>query len=331
MTLPQEMTAIEITEPGGPDVLQATTIPVPEPDTNEVLIKVAAAGVNRPDVIQRKGLYPPPPGASPIPGLEVAGTIVAKGPETSRYSIGDQVTALVTGGGYAQYCVANARAALPFPQRFDPVLAAALPETYFTVWHNLFFRGGLMSGETLLVHGGASGIGTTAIQIAKAFGVTVFTTAGSAEKCDFCEKLGADLAINYKEDDFVAAIKDKTGGKGVNFITDMVGGDYIQRNLDCIAEDGRIHQIAFLRGAKANVDFTRLMIKRITLTGSTLRPRSIAVKAQLARALEDQVWPLLSNGSVRPVIETVFPLEKAADAHRLMEESRHIGKILLTV
>jgi putative PIG3 family NAD(P)H quinone oxidoreductase len=331
MSLPQEMTAIEIHDPGGPDVLQPVKMAVPEAGATELLIKVEAAGVNRPDVIQRKGGYPPPPGASPIPGLEVAGTIVAKGAETSRYRIGDQVTALVTGGGYAQYCVADERAALPFPQRFDAVLAAALPETFFTVWHNLFFRGGLMSGETLLVHGGSSGIGTTAIQIAKAFGVTVFTTAGSKEKCDFCEKLGAELAINHREEDFVAAIKEKTGGKGVNFVLDMVGGDYIERNLHCVAEDGRIHQIGFLKGPKATVDFTRLMIKRITLTGSTLRPRSIAVKAQLARALEDQVWPLLSNGAIRPVIETVFPLEKAADAHRLMEEGSHIGKILLTV
>jgi putative PIG3 family NAD(P)H quinone oxidoreductase len=331
MSLPQEMTAIEIREPGGADVLQPVKMAVPKPAPTELLIKVEAAGVNRPDVIQRKGGYPPPPGASPIPGLEVAGTIVAKGAETSRYRIGDQVTALVTGGGYAQYCVADERAALPFPQRFDAVLAAALPETFFTVWHNLFFRGGLMSGETLLVHGGSSGIGTTAIQIAKAFGATVFTTAGSKEKCDFCEKLGAELAINHREEDFVAAIKEKTGGKGVNFVLDMVGGDYIERNLHCVAEDGRIHQIGFLKGPKATVDFTRLMIKRITLTGSTLRPRSIAVKAQLARALEDQVWPLLSNGAIRPVIETVFPLEKAADAHRLMEEGSHIGKILLTV
>jgi putative PIG3 family NAD(P)H quinone oxidoreductase len=331
MNLPQEMTAIEIREPGGPDVLQPVRMAVPEAGATELLIKVNAAGVNRPDVIQRNGGYPPPPGASPIPGLEIAGTIVAKGAETSRYRIGDQVTALVTGGGYAQYCVADERAALPFPQRFDAVLAAALPETFFTVWHNLFFRGGLMSGETLLVHGGSSGIGTTAIQIAKAFGVTVFTTAGSKEKCDFCEKLGADLAINHREEDFVSVIKDKTGGKGVNFILDMVGGDYIERNLQCVAEDGRIHQIGFLQGPKATVDFTRLMVRRITLTGSTLRPRHIAVKAQLARALEDQVWPLLSNGAIRPVIETVFPLEKAADAHRLMEEGSHIGKILLTV
>lgn len=330
MSLPQEMTAIEIREPGGPDVLQPAKMPVPETGATELLIKVEAAGVNRPDVVQRQGLYPPPPGASPIPGLEIAGTIVARGAETSRYNIGDQVTALVTGGGYAQYCVADERAALPIPQRFDPVHAAALPETYFTVWHNLFFRGGLMSGETMLVHGGTSGIGTTAIQIAKAFGVTVFTTAGSARKCGFCEKLGADLAINYREEDFVAVIKEKTGGKGVNFILDMVGGDYVQRNLHCVAEDGRIHQIAFLKGAKATVDFSRLMIKRIKLTGSTLRPRTIAVKAQLARALEDQVWPLLANGSIKPIIDTVFPLEKAADAHRLMEEGGHIGKILLT-
>jgi NADPH2:quinone reductase len=330
MALPEMMTAIDIVEPGGPEALQPVQIPTPNPASGEILVQVEAAGVNRPDVIQRKGDYPPPPGASPIPGLEIAGTVVAKGESTSRYHIGDKVTALVTGGGYAQYCVADERAALPFPARFDAVLAAALPETYFTVWHNLFFRGGLMAGETLLIHGGTSGIGTTAIQIAKAFGATVFVTAGSAEKCAFCEELGADLAINYKEQDFVAAVKEKTGGKGVNFILDMVGGDYIQRNLYCVAEDGRIHQIAFLQGSKAEVDFSRLMTKRITLTGSTLRPRTIAVKAQLARALEDQIWPLLSNGTIRPIIETVFPLEQAAEAHRLMEASTHTGKIILT-
>lgn len=331
MTLPASMTAVEIAGRGGPEVLKPVQMPLPAPGSSQLLIRVEAAGVNRPDVLQRQGAYPPPPGASPIPGLEVAGIIAAKGAKTSRYQVGDMVTALVTGGGYAQYCVAEESAALPFPERFDAVLSAALPETYFTVWHNLFFRGGLMAGETLLVHGGASGIGTTAIQIAKAFGATVFTTAGTAEKCEFCEKLGADLAIHYREQDFVAAVKERTGGKGADVILDMVGGDYVQRNLHAVAEDGRIHQIAFLQGASVTVDLTRLMIRRITLTGSTLRPRSTAVKAQLARALEDQVWPLLSNGTVRPVIETVFPLEQAAEAHRLMESGSHTGKIMLSV
>jgi len=330
-SLPNAMTAIAISEPGGPDVLKPVEIPVPVPGPNEILIRVEAAGVNRPDVLQRKGAYPPPPGASEIPGLEIAGEIVAAGQGAARFAPGDRVTALVTGGGYAQYCLAHEGAALPFPREFDAVHAAALPETYFTVWHNLFYRGGLARGETLLVHGGSSGIGTTAIQIAKAFGATVFTTAGSAEKCAACEALGADVAINYREEDFVAAVKEKTDGRGVDIILDMVGGDYLQKNIYCAAEDGRIHQIAFLHGSKATVDFNRLMRKRITLTGSTLRPRTPEVKAQLARALEDRVWPLLSAGEVKPIIDSTFPLEKAAEAHARMESNVHIGKIILTL
>ncbi len=329
-SLPEKMTAIAITEPGGPEVLEPTEMVPPKPGANQILVKVEAAGINRPDVMQRQGLYPPPPGASEIPGLEIAGEIVARGEGAERFGIGDRVTALVTGGGYAQYCVAEEQIALPYPKGFDAVRAAALPETFFTVWHNVFYRGGLMAGESILIHGGTSGIGTTAIQLAKAFGATVLTTAGSAEKCTACEELGADLAINYRDQDFVERVKDATDGKGVNFILDMVGGDYIQKNLNCVAEDGRIHQIAFLHGPKATVDFTRLMIRRATFTGSTLRPRPVTVKAQLARGLEEQVWPLLESGKVKPIIDSTFPLEKASDAHRRMEESAHIGKIILT-
>jgi putative PIG3 family NAD(P)H quinone oxidoreductase len=330
MSLPQMMTAIAISAPGGPEGLQPVEMAVPEPGANQILVKVEAAGVNRPDVMQRQGRYPAPPGASEIPGLEIAGEIVALGEGVQRFKLGDRVTALVTGGGSAQYCVAEAQIALPFPQGFDAVRAAALPETYFTVWHNVFYRGGLMAGETILIHGGTSGIGTTAIQMAKVFGAKVFTTAGSAEKCAACEALGADLAINYREEDFVERVKEATGGKGVEFILDMVGGDYVQRNLNCVAEDGRIHQIAFLGGPKATVDLTRLMVRRITLTGSTLRPRPTSVKAQLARGLEEQVWPLLASGRIKPLIDSTFALEKAGDAHRRMESSAHIGKIMLT-
>ena len=331
MTLPAKMTAIAISEPGGPDVLQPIEAALPRPGTRELLVRVEAAGVNRPDVMQRKGLYPPPPGASEIPGLEIAGEVVELGADVTRFRVGDKVTALVTGGGYAQYCVADERAALPFPAGFDAVSAAALPETFFTVWQNLFARGRLQAGESLLVHGGSSGIGTTAIQLAKAFGATVFTTAGSAEKCAACERLGADHAINYREADFVAVVKEKTGGRGVDLILDMVGGDYFQRNLLTAADDGRIHQIAFQAGPKATVDFTRMMLKRITLTGSTLRPRPMEVKEQLARALEEKVWPLLAKGDVKPVIDSRFPLEQAAEAHRRMETNAHIGKIILTI
>lgn len=330
MTLPPHMISIAITEPGGPDVLQPVQTALPRPGAGELLVRVEAAGVNRPDVMQRKGLYPPPPGASEIPGLEIAGEVVELGAGATRFRPGDKVAALVTGGGYAQYCVADERAALPFPAGFDAVSAAAVPETFFTVWQNVFERGRLQAGESFLVHGGSSGIGTTAIQLAKAFGATVFTTAGSAEKCAVCEKLGADHAINYHEADFVAVIKEITGGKGVDLILDMVGGDYFQRNLLAAAEDGRIHQIAFMNGPKATVDFTRMMLKRITLTGSTLRARSMEVKGRLARALEEQVWPLLAEGRVKPVIDSSFSLELAADAHRRMETHAHIGKIVLT-
>jgi NADPH2:quinone reductase len=331
MTVPTQMTAITITAPGEPDVLQPAEMAVPRPGPGELLIRVEASGVNRPDVMQRKGLYPPPPGASDIPGLEIAGEVVELGTGISRFGLGDKVTALVTGGGYAQYCVADERVALPFPAGFDAMNSAAIPETFFTVWQNVFERGRLAAGESFLVHGGSSGIGTTAIQLAKAFGATVFTTAGSAEKCAACEKLGADHAINYREADFVSVIKEKTAGRGVDLILDMVGGEYFQRNLMSAADDGRIHQIAFLNGPKASMDFTRMMIKRITLTGSTLRPRPIEVKAKLARALEEKVWPLLAQGAVKPVIDSSFPLERAADAHARMEVSAHIGKIMLTV
>lgn len=331
MSLPAFMKAIVIAEPGGPEVLKPVEMPLPSPGDGEILVKVEAAGVNRPDVLQRQGLYPPPPGASPIPGLEVAGEIVALGAGVQRFKLGDKVTALVTGGGYAEYCIADERATLPFPSGFDAVKAAALPETFFTVWQNVFARGGLKAGETFLVHGGSSGIGTTAIQLAKAFGARVFTTASSAEKCAACEALGADIAINYREADFVAIIKDKSGGKGVDLILDMVGGDYVQRNLNCVADDGRIHQIAFIGGSKATVDFTRLMVKRVTLTGSTLRARPMAVKEELAHALAEKVWPLLESGAVAPVIDGTFPLEQAAQAHQRMETNAHIGKIILTL
>lgn len=331
MPLPPIMTAIAIKSTGGPEMLQAVERPVPVPGGRELLVKVEAAGINRPDVLQRQGLYPAPAGASDIPGLEIAGEVVAAGEGVSRYGPGDKVTALVTGGGYAEYCLADEGSALPWPSGFDAVRAAALPETFFTVWHNVFYRGRLRPGQTILVHGGASGIGTTAIQMAKAFGAIVFATASDAEKCAFCERLGAQVAINYREQDFPIVVKEKTDGRGVDFILDMVGGDYVQRNLNCIAEDGQIHQIGFLGGARATVDFTRLVLKRVTLTGSTLRARSAAVKAELARALEEKVWPMLSSGAIGPVIDRAYPLPGAAEAHRRMESSAHIGKIILTV
>ena len=330
MTLPATMKAIGISRPGGAEVLTLVEMAVPQPGPSEVLVRVAAAGVNRPDVLQRQGNYPPPPGASEIPGLEIAGEVVATGEGTSRFKPGDKVTALVTGGGYAEYCLADERATLPIPAGLDFVQAAGLPETFFTVWQNVFERGGLKAGETFLVHGGASGIGTTAIQMAKAFGARVFATAGSAAKCAACATLGADLAINYREEDFVAVIRQETGGKGVDLILDMVGGDYVNRNIQAAAEDGRIHQIAFQQGAKVTVDLMRLMLKRITLSGSTLRARSYEVKGRIARALEEKVWPLLAAGQIRPVIDSTFPLEKAADAHRRMEANAHTGKIILT-
>ena len=330
-SLPETMTAIEIREPGGPEVLVPATRPVPRPGAGEVLIKVAAAGVNRPDVLQRKGGYPPPKGASDIPGLEVAGTVVAAGPEVETPKVGEQVCALVTGGGYAEYCVAPAPQCLPVPRGFSLEQAACLPETFFTVWINVFQRSGLKPGESFLVHGGTSGIGTTAIQLAKAFGCTVFATAGSAEKVKACKDLGADHAINYKDEDFVYVVNESTGGKGVDVILDMVGGDYIARDIKALAEDGRLSFIAFLGGPKAEVNFAAVMMKRLTITGSTLRARPVAVKAALAAELKAKVWPLLEAGTVAPVMAARFPLAEAARAHALMESSGHIGKIVLTV
>ena len=330
-SLPDSMTAIEISEPGGPEVLKPVSKAIPEPGSGEILIKVAAAGVNRPDVLQRKGLYPPPPDASPLPGLEVAGTVVASGSETRRFHEGSQVCALVHGGGYAEYCIAHETSALPIPDGLSAIEAACLPETFFTVWTNVFDRGGLRSGETFLVHGGSSGIGTTAIMLASTFGARVFATAGSADKCTACENLGAELAINYRNEDFVAATNQATDGKGVDLILDMVGGDYIERNIEAAADQGRIVQIAFLNGPIAEVNFAPLMQKRLTLTGSTLRIRTVDEKANIAQALENNVWPLIEAGRVKPVIHAQFPLDRAAGAHALMEDSHHIGKIVLTV
>ena len=329
-TLPTRMTAIGIKKSGGPEVLVPEQRPVATPGVGEILVKVAAAGVNRPDVMQRQGLYPPPPGAPDIPGLEIAGEIVALGSGVKRWKIGDRVMALVVGGGYAEYCLAQASHVLPVGTL--PIIeAAAIPETFLTVWHNVFERGALKAGETLLVHGGSSGIGTTAIQLAKAFGARVITTAGSAEKCAACRKLGADVAINYKTEDFVAATKAATGDKGADVILDMVGGDYIARNYEAAAVEGRIVQIAFQGGPKAEVNFMRLMLKRLHHTGSTLRSRSNADKAAIARAVEDNVLPLLAAGKVKPIIYKTFPLAKASEAHALMESSTHIGKIVLEV
>ncbi|MDP2409572.1 MAG: NAD(P)H-quinone oxidoreductase [Pseudolabrys sp.] len=327
---PATMTAIGIKTPGDADVLVPEQRPVPAPKTGEILVKVAAAGVNRPDVVQRKGLYPAPPGASDIPGLEIAGEVVAVGPEVSRWKAGDRVMALVSGGGYAEYCLAHESHALPVGA-LPMIEAAAFPETAFTVWHNVVERGGLKSGETLLVHGGTSGIGTTAIQLAKALGARVIATAGSGEKCEACRKLGADVAVNYKTEDFVAATKTATGGKGADVILDMVGGDYIARNYEAAAVEGRIVQIAFMGSAKATVDFMRIMLKRLHHTGSTLRSRSVADKAAIARAVEQTVLPLVTAGKIKPVIYKTFPLAEAAEAHRLMESSSHIGKIVLTL
>jgi putative PIG3 family NAD(P)H quinone oxidoreductase len=327
----KEIAAIEIVEPGGPEVLRPAKRPVPEIGDEEVLIQVAAAGVNRPDVLQRQGRYPPPPGAPDIPGLEVAGVIVAAGKSVSEPKVGDAVCALVSGGGYAEYCAAPSPQCLPLPRGIDPVAAAAIPETFFTVWDNVFERGRLAAGETLLVHGGSSGIGTTAIQLARARGARVFATAGSSEKCAACERLGAERAINYKTEDFVAAVKEATEGRGVNLILDIVGAEYFPRNLQSLAVEGRLVQIALMSGARVELDLLPLMVRRLTLTGSTLRPRSVEQKAAIARALHREVWPLLESGAVRPVIYQTFPLAEAASAHRLMETSAHIGKIVLVV
>ncbi len=330
-SVPETMTAIGFDAPGGPEVLKPQARPVPKPGAGEILVEIAAAGVNRPDVLQRLGGYNPPPGASDVPGLEFAGTVVALGEATGRYKLGDQLCGLVAGGGYAQYATVHESNALPIPAGLSLVEAAAVPETYFTVWTNVFQRGGLKEGESFMVHGGTSGIGTTAIQLAKAFGATVLATAGSAEKCAACRDLGADHAINYREVDFVAAAKEATRGRGVNLILDMVGGDYIARNYEAASESGRIVQIAFLNSPKAEVNFSRLMLKRLSHTGSTLRPRTIAEKAAIATELEAQVWPLLAAGRCKPVIYRTFPLAEAAAAHRLMESNAHIGKIVLTL
>jgi NADPH2:quinone reductase len=331
MNVAETMTAIEISSPGGPEVLKPVTRPVPEPKAGEVLIEVAAAGINRPDVFQRKGHYDPPPGAPDIPGLEIAGRIVKVASDVTAFKVGDQVCALVAGGGYAEFCTAPAPQCLPVPAGLSMVEAAALPETFFTVWSNVFDRGNLKSGESLLVHGGSSGIGTTAIQLGRAFGARVFTTAGSAEKCDACLKLGAERAINYRDEDFVEAVKAATDGRGVDVVLDMVGGDYIPRSLSVMAADGRHVSIAFLRGSKTTLDFNAIMRKRLTLTGSTLRPRPVADKAAIADKLKAQVWPKIAEGAIRPVIYKALPLAEAAAAHALMESSEHIGKIVLVV
>lgn len=330
-TVPASMKAIEISEPGGPDMLRPCTRPVPQPGAGEVLVKVAAAGVNYPDVAQRRGNYPPPPGASDLPGLEIAGAVAALGPGVSGPAPGDEVCALVSGGGYAEYCAVPAPQCLPIPDGLDTVRAAALPETFFTVWTNLFDGGRMKAGETVLIHGGSGGIGTTAIQIARAFGARVFATARTPEKCAFCEELGAERAINYADEDFVAVVRELTEKRGVDLILDMVGGDYLARNVRALAVEGRLVQIAVREGAEATIPLGLLMVKRLVLTGSTLRPRTVAQKGAIAAALEREVWPLLAEGSVRPVIHATFALDAAAEAHALMESSAHIGKIVLTV
>ena len=329
ITIPAQMHHIAMEAPGGPEVLVLATGPMPRPATGEVLIRVAAAGINRPDVLQRTGNYPPPPGASPILGLEVSGTVVALGAEVTGWHEGDAVCALVAGGGYAEYCVAPAPQCLPVPAGLSVIDAAGLPETVFTVWSNVFDRGRLAAGESFLVHGGSSGIGTTAIQLAHAFGAHVFATAGSPEKCAVCRDLGAERAIDYRQEDFVAVLKEATQGRGVDVILDMIGGPYVEKNLRSLALEGRLVQIAFLQGSKVTLDLAHLMVRRQTITGSTLRPRPVAEKAAIARNLRDKVWPLIEAGKVRPVIDRSFPLAEAAAAHRLMESSAHIGKILL--
>jgi len=331
MPLPYSMRFIAMREPGPPDVLYEADGPVPAVKPGEVLIEVAYAGVNRPDCLQRSGAYPPPPGASDLPGLEIAGEVVALGAGSSRHKLGDKVMSLVAGGGYAQYCIAQDAQAMAVPPGLSMAEAGAIPETLMTVWHNVFERGGLKQGETLLIHGGSSGIGTMAIQLATAFGSKVIVTVGSKDKADACLKLGAFSAINYKTEDFVAAVRTATDGAGANVILDMVGGEYVERNYDAAAVDGRIVQIAFLGGPKATVNFAKLMVKRLHHTGSTLRPRSNADKAAMVAAIEAKVMPLLRQGRIKPLMDSTFPLEKAADAHRRMETSEHIGKIVLAV
>jgi len=325
------MNAVEITAPGGPEMLRMVKRPRPSPAAGEALIKVTAAGVNRPDIMQREGRYPPPPGASDIPGLEVAGTVTAVGDGVDAGMVGTEVCALVTGGGYAELCTAAAALCLPWPDGYDAVRAAVLPETFFTVWTNVFQRANLRRGETLLVHGGAGGIGTTAIQLARAFGATVLTTAGSDAKCEACLGLGAARAVNYNSEDFAAAVRDATGGDGVNVILDMVGGDYLRRNIGCLAAGGRLVQIALQRGAKGELDLSAVMLKRLTITGSTLRARSVTEKTAIADALRAHVWPLLNDQTVAPVMHKTFSLPEAAAAHAELDCGAHIGKVALTV
>ena len=329
--IPEKMNAVAISVPGGPMVLKPERRPVPHPGPGEILVRVHAAGVNRPDVLQRKGAYPPPKGASDLPGLEVAGEVAALGEGALRWSIGDRVCALTAGGGYAEYVTVHASNALPLPAGFTYTEAAALPETCFTVWHNVFERGALKSGDALLVHGGSSGIGTIAIQLASAFGATVIATAGSAEKCEACLKLGATRAVNYREEDFVAAVREATDGKGADVILDMVGGSYVDRNISAAAVEGRIVQIATQEGAVATADVSKIMLKRLVYTGSTLRPRTVEVKGAIAAALESKVWPLLASRRIAPVMDMIFPLGDAWRAHERMEEGAHIGKIVLDV
>ncbi len=329
--LPSRMTVIGISSPGGPEVLVPEERPVPAPGRGEILVKVAAAGVNRPDVRQRQGNYPPPKGAGDIPGLEIAGEVVALGEGVTRFKLGDKVCALVIAGGYAEYCLAHESHALKVPPSLSMVEAAAIPETFFTVWQHLMMRCHMKSGEWVLVHGGTSGIGTTAIMLAKAFGGHVITTAGSDEKCAAAKKLGADVAVNYKTEDFVEATRKATGGKGADVILDIVGGDYIDRNYDAAAEQGRIAQVSFAGNPKATANFARMMAKRLVHEGSTLRPRTVAEKAEIARGIEEKVWPLVAAGKIKPVIDSTFPLAKASEAHARMESSQHIGKIVLTV
>jgi NADPH:quinone reductase len=323
------MRAIEITEPGGPEVLRPAIRPDPKPLAGEVVIKVAAAGVNRPDTMQRKGAYPPPPGASDIPGLEVAGTVVAVGQGVSEPAIGAEVCALVAGGGYADLCIAPAVQCLPVPKGLTLVEAASLPETFFTVWSNVFDRGRLSPGESLLVQGGSSGIGVTAIQMARAMGHRVFATAGNAEKCAACERLGAERCVNYKDEDFVEVVKAATGGTGVDVILDMVGGEYVARELSLLADSGRLVMISTLGGAKAQINLREIMAKRLVITGSTLRPRPVEFKGAIARALREKVWPLIESGAIKPVVFRTFPLDEASEAHRLIESGENIGKVVL--
>ena len=331
MTDNKAMNCIEISEPGGPEVLKPATRPVPQPAAGEVLIRVAAAGVNRPDCLQREGNYAPPPGTTNIPGLEVAGEVILVGDGVTEWNDGDRVTALVAGGGYAEYVAAPSPQCLPVPDGLDMVEAAALPETFFTVWTNVFERARLKDGESLLVHGGSSGIGTTAIQIANRLGARVIVTAGSDEKCQACLHLGAERAVNYRDEDFVEAAREFSGGHGVDVVLDMVGGDYIPRNIKALAADGRLVNIAFLRGSTIEFNFMTVMLKRLTLSGSTLRPQSVKRKGEIAAALRERVWPLIARGEIKPVIHATFPLANATEAHRLMESSQHIGKIMLTL